>query len=511
MKNKKVDLSIFAEEQGVKSILALSDSFYNSNLTNTSTIKNESPALNLNKISTDTLLNKKRKNSDLNFENFVSSSNSKNSAKKSSPLLSDSKITNYFSVKKISSNKKASDPIYSNKSDSIKSPEYAKDSSSYNSFNEEKKITCAKKLNFEIGEDQSFNNNEFINNVKREFSHNHIWSNCQLSSKNLDITKGNLNLNHNFDREKYFDYKNFFDNKTLIKGNFMNFSLSQETLDTVKKIQENNKKIKCSLDDDLIKPQRNFSILDLEKNIFLSHKLNPKNNSKQNSPIKISKSRQSDLVKSSQEILNKYSIKEKYEELLKRELILPCHYKILFKKFCKLDETLNFLKLNNDSDCSLKNIQKILCENFKLDFSIDDFEKILYITPHFFIYKWDANFIAKENHSDLIELFIDIPYDVVKRISHRYDDKVNFTQLQTFPYIALKVAMDEEIVKERTSSFKKVLLFLTNEYHKKILKDKKIVTKLNPFKHRTWHSEFDVHQAPQLENFKLIEKPLVKK
>lgn len=505
MKNKRVDLSIFAEEQGVKSILTFSDSFYNSNLTNTSTVKNESPALNLNKISKDSFLNKKRKNSDLNFENFVSSSNSKNSAKKSSPLLSDSKITNYFSIKKNSSNKKASDPNYSNKSDSLKSPQCVKDSSPNYSFDGEKKIACAKKLNFEIGDDQSsFNKNELINNLNSEFSHNHHSSKCQLSSKNLDITNKD-------NREKLIDYRNYFENRNLIKPNFLNFSLSQETLDTVKKIKENDKKIKYSLEDDLIQRQGNFSVLDLEKNKFFSHKLNHKNNSKPNSPIKNSKSRLSDLVKSSQEILNKYSIKEKYEELLKRELILPCHYKLLFKKFCKLDETLNFLKLNNDFDYSFKNIQKILYENFKLNFSIDDFEKILYITPHFFIYKWDANFIRKEIPSDLIELFIDIPYDIVRRMSHKYDEKVNFTQLQTFPYIALKVVMNEEIVKERTSSFKKVLLFLTNEYHKKFLKDKKIVTKLNPFKHRTWHSEFDVHQAPQLENFKLIEKPLVKK
>ena len=148
MKNKNFECGKFLEEECVKASFELSDSFFNSNLTNTSTIKNEISPFNFNKNSSKVFLTKKRKNSDLNFEIFETYSNSKNS-KKNSPFLSDSKITNYFQQKKNSSSRKSSELRSSNKSAEMKSMGSSFGNYSKDNLEEENKISCAKKLIFE--------------------------------------------------------------------------------------------------------------------------------------------------------------------------------------------------------------------------------------------------------------------------------------------------------------------------------------------------------------------------
>ena len=522
MKNKNFECGKFLEEECVKASFELSDSFFNSNLTNTSTIKNEISPFNFDKNSSKVFLTKKRKNSDLNFEIFETYSNSKNS-KKNSPFLSDSKITNYFQQKKNSSSKKSSELRSSNKSVEMKSMGSSFGNYSKDNLEEENKISCAKKLIFE-NVPQSLNKNDFNNNFNFQYNQNKDIK----FDKTLELEK-NLNLNIHQKKEKLFDNeiklkisknetflgnisdyipaKNFSQIEKIFDRtkNKLSLSLSQQTLDVLNKIEANKKSKNTQSPKTLKLSLENLSSTILDKNNVKNFNL--KLNSKDNSPNKNSKSSQSELVRSSQEILSNFSIKEKYEELLKRELILPCHYKNLLNKFGKLDETINYLK-RKETDTSLRSIGKILNENFKIEFTQEDFEKILYVTPHFFIYKWDKNFKSKtlfDRPSN--ELFIDVPNDIQRRISQKYDEKTNFTQLQTFPYLPMKFEMGEEILKERVASFKKILLFMTNEHHKKILKEKRIVTKLNLFKHRTWHSEFDVHGVPQLENFRLIEKP----
>lgn len=135
-------------------------------------------------------------------------------------------------------------------------------------------------------------------------------------------------------------------------------------------------------------------------------------------------------------------------------------------------------------------------------FTIDEFQQILFISPHFFIYKWD-----KINNTREYDLLIDIPIDIQRRLDEAYDERTNFTQLQTYPYSPFKAELTKDIIDKRINIFKKVLLHLTADLHRQFLKDKNIVTKLNPFKHRTWHSEFDIHKVPAIEKFRIVEKP----
>ena len=106
-------------------------------------------------------------------------------------------------------------------------------------------------------------------------------------------------------------------------------------------------------------------------------------------------------------------MKEKYEGLLKRELSLPSSYKNIFKKFEILEKAISYLKKSKNST-SLQNIQNFFSEK-KLEFKIDDFQKILYIVPHFFIYKWEKLQIFGKGTK--IELIIDIPQNIQIRLN----------------------------------------------------------------------------------------------
>ena len=106
--------------------------------------------------------------------------------------------------------------------------------------------------------------------------------------------------------------------------------------------------------------------------------------------------------------LSSLSIREKYEDLLTRKsLLLPPKYKLLLKKQTFLD----FI-LSNDN--SLKSKFTYIKEQFtkecSIPFTIDDFEKILFIAPFYYIYQ------AKKKIDDTTELVcIDLPKDYAER------------------------------------------------------------------------------------------------
>ena len=106
--------------------------------------------------------------------------------------------------------------------------------------------------------------------------------------------------------------------------------------------------------------------------------------------------------------LSSLSIREKYEDLLTRKsLLLPPKYKMLLKKQSFLD----FI-LSNDN--SLKSKFTYIKEQFtkgcNIPFTIDDFEKILFIAPFYYIYQ------AKKKIDDTTELIcIDLPKDYADR------------------------------------------------------------------------------------------------
>jgi hypothetical protein len=200
-------------------------------------------------------------------------------------------------------------------------------------------------------------------------------------------------------------------------------------------------------------------------------------------------------------IIDQYSMKDKYEGLINRELILPCHFKTLMTKFVKLDETIQSLRRNGQSRC-LTNIVRFMKESFNLTLTVDEFQQMLFIVPHFYIYKWDR--VGQQ-----IDLFIDIPNDIVRRVDQVFDERVDFVRLQTYPYIPVQQDLTDDVKIKRGNMFKKILLSITNEEHKKFIKDKRILTKINPFKHRTWHSEFDVHGVQKIEKFEILPKPRI--
>ena len=117
------------------------------------------------------------------------------------------------------------------------------------------------------------------------------------------------------------------------------------------------------------------------------------------------------MIKEVKELLNSTSMKEKYEGLLKRELILPHNFKILFKKFENLDYAIFAIKKNKNFP-SLANVQNYFKEQ-RSEFTLDDFKRILYVVPHFFIYKWEKLQNSKNSQTELI---IEIPNNIASRL-----------------------------------------------------------------------------------------------
>jgi hypothetical protein len=198
-------------------------------------------------------------------------------------------------------------------------------------------------------------------------------------------------------------------------------------------------------------------------------------------------------------LIDQYSMKDKYEGLIKRELILPCHFQMLLSKFTKLDEAIQTLRKNGHKR-SLTNIQAYLKDNYKIKFILEEFQQILFITPHFFIYKWEKI----DNNFDLV---IEIPNDIARRVDGCYDENTDFMKLQTYPFIPMEQEMNNDLLIKRLNTFKKILLVMTNEEHKKFLSENNIVSKINPFKHRTWNSQFEVHNIPKIQKFNIMLKP----
>ena len=106
--------------------------------------------------------------------------------------------------------------------------------------------------------------------------------------------------------------------------------------------------------------------------------------------------------------LSSLSIREKYEDLLSRKsLLLPPKYKMLLKKQTFLD----FILSNENSlKSKFTYIKEQFTKECNIPFSIDDFEKILFIAPFYYIYQ------AKKKIDDSIELIcIDLPKDYAER------------------------------------------------------------------------------------------------
>ena len=199
------------------------------------------------------------------------------------------------------------------------------------------------------------------------------------------------------------------------------------------------------------------------------------------------------------DVLNAPSMRDKYEGLLMRELLLPVKYKEILNKFILLDEAIDFLK--NKRKCrSFPNIQNYIKTQHKKEIKADDFSRILFVGPHLFIYKW-------EKIQNDYELIIDIPSNISQRLIQDFDCNTNFQHLQTNQFTVLENSLTEIMKIKREEIFKDCLINITLQHHQKFIKDKKIKTKLNPMKHKTWHHDFDVHSCPEINTFPIQQKP----
>jgi hypothetical protein len=199
------------------------------------------------------------------------------------------------------------------------------------------------------------------------------------------------------------------------------------------------------------------------------------------------------------DLLKGPSLRDKYEELLRRELLLPYKFKDCFNKMILLDEAIDHLK-NTRKYRTITSIQQYIKSTHKKEFKLDDFQRILFVGPHLYIYKWEK---LQNDH----ELIIDIPSNISQRLNSFYDSNTNFQSLQTTQYVSLEHCLSHELKEKRQGIFKECLINLTLDHHTKFIKERKINTKLNPIKHKTWHHEFDVHNCPEINKFPLQQKP----
>ena len=205
------------------------------------------------------------------------------------------------------------------------------------------------------------------------------------------------------------------------------------------------------------------------------------------------------------------SLKEQYEDLLKRkELILPPKYRLLFKKQIFLDKilsennlnhNLNNTKENNDvSNNSYKSIQNSFNKTMKMDFNNNDFQQILFVCPFYYIYQ-SVNKISKG-----IELkYIDIPNDYIQRMNKKYNLNTNFTLMQTpKKYQPFNGEINKAVMEKRIKLFKKILINITLEQHQKFLKENNFPS-FDPIKCRTWHHNFDLKNVADIGIYNLVE------
>ena len=204
----------------------------------------------------------------------------------------------------------------------------------------------------------------------------------------------------------------------------------------------------------------------------------------------------------------KLSLKEQYEDLLiRKELILPPKYRLLLKKQNYLDKflsennNLKNIKENNEiSNNSYNNIQNSFNTNMNMNFNNNDFQKILFVCPFYYIYQ-SVNKISKG-----IEIkYIDIPNDYIQRMYKKYNLNTNFTLMQTPKnYQPFNGEINKAVMEKRIKLFKKILINITLEQHQKFLKENNLPN-FDPIKCRTWHHNFDLKKVEDIGEFNLIE------
>ncbi len=180
-----------------------------------------------------------------------------------------------------------------------------------------------------------------------------------------------------------------------IKEYFREFKLSSKTLNTLKKGNFLNSQ------PELILPVSKPKItLDISRLPVTSCIRNEKNH------------------KEIDAILKSLSMRDKYEGLLNRELILPPNYKLLLLQFEFLDQGITELKFEKKSNVivNFDTLDYYANEKqFKIGLVQEDFQKMLHVAPATYLYKYES----KKNGSNFTnrhDVILDIPNDFQQRL-----------------------------------------------------------------------------------------------
>ena len=202
-----------------------------------------------------------------------------------------------------------------------------------------------------------------------------------------------------------------------------------------------------------------------------------------------------------------FSLRFKYEELLNkpRSLPLPPKYKSLFNSFITLDQTINLNKLKVISQTNtFSSLQSSIESTTHHKFTLKTFQQILYIVPHFFIYKYE---LSSNNNYDLI---IDIPNDHINRINQTFPSNNNFISIQYQPnsFNCIVNPITQYDLNKRREIFKNILYEIVNDYHTKYLNENNIKIQFDVFKSKTWHHAFDLEKnCEDIPQHELVQQP----
>jgi hypothetical protein len=178
-----------------------------------------------------------------------------------------------------------------------------------------------------------------------------------------------------------------------IKDYFREFKLSNKTLGTLRKGNF------LSAQPDLILPcSQPKTNLDMSRLPITSSTRNEKNHRDIDS------------------ILKSLSMRDKYEGLLNRELILPPNYKLLLLQFEFLDQGILDIKFHKNSKVNFDSLDYYIREkDFRIGLNLEDFQKMLHISPSAYLYKYESKKNGS-NFTNRYDAIIDIPNDYQQRL-----------------------------------------------------------------------------------------------
>lgn len=201
-------------------------------------------------------------------------------------------------------------------------------------------------------------------------------------------------------------------------------------------------------------------------------------------------------------ILQTHPVKEKYEELLlpERALMIPINFKQIMRIGNALDAVLNFYKARGKAQL-FEELRKSIESTYHVNFTLEIFEKLITVVPEFYVHDW----VLLEKHRDF-SLIIDIPADiqiVLERINENLENVEHSIK-------GLNGPMDVKILDKRAEILKTRLINLTAKKHEIFLSEINEIS-YDPFKYKTWHHLFKVHDLDIKDTMKLKEKPTIRK